>query len=132
MRQIIHSTTTVRWKRLTDFPDYYISDNGLARKGSSLMIPKLRKGREHYYYYYIIVYGADKTRHRYDIHRLVWDYFGSEPHQPGYEVHHKDLNPANNNIGNLELKPRTDHRSLHKQQRKQAKADFTTSKYCGL
>lgn len=38
-------------------------------------------------------------------------FFGPRP--KGYEVHHKDLNPLNNNIENLEYLIRSSHRTLH-------------------
>ena len=38
------------------------------------------------------------------VHRLVWDAYGSEPHQGGHHrhIHHKDGNQINNNIENLD------------------------------
>lgn len=37
------------------------------------------------------------------VHRLVWDAYGDEPHQGGSHrhIHHRDGNPANNDIENL-------------------------------
>lgn len=41
------------------------------------------------------------SRGRKRMHRVVWEYYnGAIP--PGYQVHHKDGNPANNDISNLE------------------------------
>lgn len=38
------------------------------------------------------------------VHRLVWDAYGSEPHQGGSHrhIHHRDGDPTNNNISNLD------------------------------
>lgn len=47
------------------------------------------------------------------LHRQVWkDNYGEIP--KGFQVHHKDHNPANNDISNLELLPIRKHRVLHK------------------
>lgn len=46
------------------------------------------------------------------LHRVVWEYYnGTIP--PGYQVHHKDGNPQNNDIGNLECVPPKAHRAKH-------------------
>lgn len=39
----------------------------------------------------------------------------------GYHVHHKDFNPLNNNLDNLELLTNSDHMKLHWKFRKQNK-----------
>jgi hypothetical protein len=45
-------------------------------------------------------------------HRWVWmKHFGDIP--SGYHIHHKDGNPSNNEIENLELLPAGDHIKLH-------------------
>jgi hypothetical protein len=112
MRQVIRSTTIIKWKPIHGFPNYYISNNGLVKRGSALLNPKLRKGRIDYLY--IIANNPISGKsHRLDIHRLVWDMFGPMPHRTGYEVHHKDLNPQNNSVGNLELIPMLEHKKIH-------------------
>lgn len=46
------------------------------------------------------------------LHREVWEfYFGPIP--PNHHIHHKDLNPANNAIENLECLPCKQHLSAH-------------------
>ena len=46
------------------------------------------------------------------LHRVVWEYYnGKIP--PGYQVHHKDGNPANNDISNLECIPDRTHLEKH-------------------
>ncbi len=45
-------------------------------------------------------------------HRYVWhDHYGDVP--PGFEVHHKDLDRANNDISNLELLSEDEHLAEH-------------------
>ena len=46
------------------------------------------------------------------LHRQLWeDNFGKIP--KGWVVHHKDHNPLNNDLPNLEIMPRGKHQSLH-------------------
>lgn len=52
------------------------------------------------------------SRHNKRLHRVVWEYYNG-PIPPGYDVHHKDHNPANNEIGNLELVEQKKHQSQH-------------------
>lgn len=110
--QIIRTIHYLKWKQLEAFPNFFVSNTGLVRFKSTVLKPKFRKGRIDYYY--IIATNHDTgSMHRLDIHRLVWDHFGNEPHQKGYEVHHIDENPTNNNISNLELLPLIKHRRKH-------------------
>ena len=49
------------------------------------------------------------------LHRIVWAFHNDWTGIPdGYDVHHKDENPANNQSSNLQLLPRFEHRSGHK------------------
>lgn len=46
------------------------------------------------------------------MHTYVWTYYNG-PIPKGYEVHHKDLNRYNNDISNLELLEKHEHKKLH-------------------
>lgn len=46
------------------------------------------------------------------MHRYVWEYHNG-PIPEGYEIHHKDLNRANNKIENLECLECCEHKKLH-------------------
>ena len=46
------------------------------------------------------------------MHIFVWEYYNG-PIPKGYEIHHKDLNKANNDISNLVLLTVSEHRKLH-------------------
>lgn len=46
------------------------------------------------------------------MHQYVWSYY-NWPIPKGYEVHHKDLNRYNNDISNLELLEKHEHREVH-------------------
>ena len=46
------------------------------------------------------------------LHRDVWTYYNG-PIPEGYEIHHKDENPANNDISNLECLSMEEHHKKH-------------------
>lgn len=46
------------------------------------------------------------------LHKYVWEYYNG-PIPKGYQVHHKDFNPDNNDISNLELMSKADHLKYH-------------------
>ena len=51
-------------------------------------------------------------RHAKGLHVAVWEFYSGETVPPGYEVHHKDGNPLNNDFSNLECLPMREHRAL--------------------
>ena len=64
--------------------------------------------------YYIITSGKEGNNGKY-LHRLIWeDFYGCEVPN-GYIIHHKDFNPKNNCILNLQLMRLSDHIKLHNQ-----------------
>jgi hypothetical protein len=52
------------------------------------------------------------SRGRVRMHRAVWEYYNG-PVPPGYDIHHKDGNPANNDISNLACIPSKKHHLEH-------------------
>ena len=46
------------------------------------------------------------------MHQYVWSFYNGDIPK-GYEVHHKDLNRYNNDISNLELLEKHEHKKLH-------------------
>lgn len=57
----------------------------------------------------VYYYNSYTRRH---LHQAVWEkYNGKIPE--GYQVHHKDHNPQNNDISNLELLPSGEHQRHH-------------------
>jgi len=65
---------------------------------NGMIFPKIKSG--HY------------SNHSFPIHRAVWTYFNGELPK-GYEIHHIDNNPANNNIQNLIALSEREHKQLH-------------------
>ena len=61
------------------------------------------------------------------MHRFVWQYFSGEIPE-GYDVHHRDLNQYNNDISNLELVTKEEHKKIHMSIKKE-KAPFKKSKF---
>ena len=61
------------------------------------------------------------------LHRAVWEYYNGEI-PSDCVVHHKDLNPENNDISNLELIKKADHRKLHAEM---APEETYICEYCG-
>lgn len=47
------------------------------------------------------------------LHRLIWEDFWGCEIPKGYVIHHRDHNPLNNCIMNLQLMKRSEHISLH-------------------
>ena len=61
-------------------------------------------------------YSLDRTGHYRRLnylHRIVWNYCYDEI-PAGYEVHHIDNNPANNDISNLQIMTGHQHKKLHR------------------
>jgi ribonucleotide reductase alpha subunit len=56
-------------------------------------------------------YVANRTMHQW-VHRMVWEFYNGEIPE-GHIVHHKDKNPSNNSIENLELLSAYEHQSEH-------------------
>lgn len=88
----------IKWKEISGFPDYLVSDNGEVfskRHGKILKPYNNYKGYEKVQLY------VDGRSYKKRIHRLVAEAFINNPeHLP--EVNHKDLNKHNNAVSNLE------------------------------
>jgi len=47
------------------------------------------------------------------LHVAIWEYHNKREVPKGYQIHHKDFNPLNNDISNLECLTIAEHRALH-------------------
>ena len=88
---------------------YYVDENGNKKE-----LPHVLKYKEHHYN---ITKGGHYTRCIQSLlHRVVWE----EVHGPipkGYVIHHKDCDPSNNDITNLQLMKNNEHVCFHKELR---------------
>jgi len=46
-------------------------------------------------------------------HHYIWERYHKRKVPKGFNIHHKDFNPLNNNIDNLELMTASEHLKLH-------------------
>lgn len=86
------------WKRIEGFENYEVSDTGLVW---SHLSNTLIKGQLTHGYRCLNLRSSDGKYVRRPVHRLVAQAFIPNPlNKPS--VNHKDLNPQNNNVSNLE------------------------------
>lgn len=85
------------WKKINEFPNYYISNKGNIRKGVNGKNLKtfVRNG-----YMSINLYNENECKQKY-VHRLVGEAFIENPNNYP-QINHKDENRCNNNVSNLE------------------------------
>ncbi len=62
------------------------------------------------------------------LHQAVYEYYHNCVIPSGYDIHHKDLNKANNDISNLQMLSHAKHHELHAKLRKKV---TLTCQYCG-
>lgn len=88
-----------QWKIIEDYPNYEVSNIGRVRNKTTKYVLKPQQfiGKK---YYYVPLWkdGAEKKKR---IHRLVAEAFIPNP-QNLPEVNHKDEDPSNNSVDNLE------------------------------
>ena len=96
MDEIIHNS--IKFKQIKDFPNYYVSKCGKVYSKYSDKILRLSVSRGDYLK--VMLY-LNKERHMKSIHRLVAINFIPNPNNFPI-VEHKDDNPSNNHVDNLE------------------------------
>lgn len=57
---------------------------------------------------------SDYSRYKEPYHKIVKDWFNLKTSIKGYDIHHRDCNPLNNELTNLVLLPRSAHMLLHR------------------
>lgn len=93
----------MEWRTIEGFEDYAVSDTGLVmrirfkRMGRDNILKPRDNGRG----YYRVTLMKDAKPHQLSIHRLVAFAFIPNPHNLPF-INHKDENPSNNNVDNLE------------------------------
>lgn len=86
----------MQWKAIDTNSEYEVSDTGLIRK---IHIMKLFTDRDGYQRLNLTENGKKRQT---SVHRLVLHAFDPRDNQNQLEVHHRDGNPANNNLENLQ------------------------------
>lgn len=88
------------WKKIPNYENYSVSDSGLIRNDKTGKVKATKsdsKGRD---YQHVDLYSGGKGRSM-RVHRLVAQAYIPNPENKP-EVNHKDGNPRNNNVSNLE------------------------------
>lgn len=91
-----------QWKPIKDYEGLYeVSDAGKVRSLKFGKVKELSPGDNGFGYLQVKLRKEGKRKHFF-IHRLVVEAFIGEIHK-GLVVNHKDENPKNNNVDNLEI-----------------------------
>lgn len=85
----------IEWKPIKNYEDYLISNYGQVKRNNTIL-----KEWEHNKYHYITLCKNGKKKN-FLLHRLVAETFLPNPNNLP-QINHKDENPANNNVENLE------------------------------
>lgn len=88
----------MNWKVISNYDKYEISDTGIVRRCKNKKVLKYNKTKGGYLR--VTLYKNGKSKHL-SVHRLVAYHFIPNPNFLP-EVNHKDNNPINNNVDNLE------------------------------
>lgn len=88
-------------KEITDFPDYFVTDDGRVFSTKRGEMKELKPGRNKDGYLTVLLCRDDGARKRLYVHRLVATVFIPNPDNLPC-VNHKDENKTNNCVDNLE------------------------------
>lgn len=102
-----------RWLQITDFPNYEVSDTGFVRNRTTKKLLSLstKKGNHPYQRAHL---SKDGKASYVLVHRLVLSTFVG-PCPEGMQCLHKDDNPRNNNLSNLEWDtPKQNHSTINR------------------
>lgn len=94
---------TETWRPISGHPMYEVSDHGNVRSLHTSWRGRrvLRPGTKKHGYKLVTLHGTDGSAKGCHVHRLVAKAFLPNPHSLPV-VHHKDANPGNNHVSNLE------------------------------
>lgn len=87
------------WREISGFPEYFISKDGQVMSRKTNRILKQTADKDGYKIVTLYKNGRYKKK---KVHRLVAEAFIS-PEIDGLQINHKDENPENNEVGNLEI-----------------------------
>ena len=97
------------WKKIQDFEDYEVSDKGEIRNSEGLILQQ-RLSRNGYLRVNLKSKGKYKTV---EIHRIVAQAFLGAIYKK--QVHHKNGDRTDNNVMNLQIVTKKEHRLLHRE-----------------
>lgn len=100
------------WKDIEGYEGIYqVSNEGRVKSFKFGKERILENGTKHNNYQFVILC-EHSVKHQFHVHKLVAEAFIPNPN--GYTVvHHKDHNPLNNKVDNLEWIDEDEHRRLH-------------------
>ena len=97
------------WKKIEDFEGYEVSDKGEIRNSEGLILQQ-RLSRNGYLRVNLKHKGKYKTV---EIHRVVAQAFLGAIYKK--QVHHKNGDRTDNNVTNLQIVSKKEHRLLHRE-----------------
>jgi len=100
------------WKKIKDFLDYEVSNFGRVKslKYGKERVLKFKERHTGHLLVNLYKNGKFKTKR---IHILVYETFNNYKLKNDDNIHHKDENPKNNKLDNLELMTKSKHHSFH-------------------
>lgn len=112
---------SLNWKPIPSFPGYEASDDGQIKSVQRVKIRSngrphttperiLKQSRDSKGYLQVHPYNSDGKRTSKHVSRLVWLVFNGPT---DLDIHHKDHNPLNNCLDNLEALTRTEHQQRY-------------------
>ena len=97
------------WKKIEDFEDYEVSNKGEIRNSEGLILQQ-RLSRNGYLRVNLKNKGKYKTV---EVHRVVAQAFLGAIYKK--QVHHKNGDRTDNNVTNLQIVSKKEHRLLHRE-----------------
>ena len=112
---------SLNWHPIRSCPYYEVSDDGQIKSVKRIKIRSngrrhttpervLKQNRDTHGYYHVHPYNLDGKRTTKAVHKLVWEAFNGPT---DLDVHHKDHNPLNNRLDNLEALTRKEHQQRY-------------------
>ena len=101
---------------------YFVDEKGRVYNSTKGKFIKLHPGNRGYLIAVI-------NRKSYNVHRIVFETINKLRIPENYEINHKDRDPANNCIDNLEMLSQKEHKEYHKRLRKERKKTETSKEF---
>lgn len=89
----------MKWKKIKDFPDYYVSDTGLIKSKKKILKPIKHTTKGKYNYFFVSLYKNGQQK-AVSISRIVAKTFIPNPYNKP-NIDHINRNTADNSVKNL-------------------------------